>query len=103
MGSEVMTHDYDEKRDFYRMTIDSPVTFRVEGGDQTHHGVAKDLSAIGMLIVSQQEAPVGATVEVSMRTENSLVPPLRARGEVLRVKPLNGSDYEIGIRIDEHL
>ena len=98
-----MSHDYDEKRDFYRMTIDSPVTFRVEGNDQPHHGIAKDLSAIGMLLVSEHEAPVGATVELKMATENSLVPPLRARGEVLRVKPLNGNAYEIGIRIDEHL
>ena len=98
-----MTHDYDEKRTFYRMTVDSPMTFKVEGEAQPHHGVAKDLSAIGILIVSEHEPPVGATVELSMSTENSLVPPLRARGEVLRVKPLNGSSHEIAVRIDEHL
>ena len=98
-----MSHDYDEKRTFYRMTLDSPMTFKVAGEEQAHHGVAKDLSAIGMLIVSEYDAPAGAAVEVSMSTENSLVPPLRARGEILRVKPLNGASYEIAVRIDEHL
>lgn len=98
-----MSHDYDEKRTFYRMTVDSPMTFRVNGDEQAHHGLAKDLSAIGILFVSEHDAPVGATVEVSMTTSNSLVPPLRARGEVLRVKPLDGRQYEIGVRIDEHL
>ena len=98
-----MSHDYDEKRNFYRMTVDSPMTFRVDGETQAHAGLAKDLSAIGMLFVSEQEAPVGATVELSMTTKDSLVPPLRACGEVLRVTPVNGSGYEIGVRIDEHL
>ena len=98
-----MSHEYEEKRTFYRMGLDSPMTFRVDGSNDTYHGVAKDLSAIGMLFVSEQEAPVGATVELSMTTSNSLVPPLRARGEVLRVKAVNGSGYEIGVRIDEHL
>ncbi|GAB6042493.1 PilZ domain-containing protein [Endothiovibrio diazotrophicus] len=98
-----MSHEYDEKRNFFRMTVDSPMTFRIEGSDQACHGIAKDLSAIGMLFLSEQGAPVGAKVEVSMGSKDSLVPPLRARGKVLRVSTVEGNQYEIGIRIDEHL
>ena len=102
-GMVAMSREYEEKRTFMRMTVECPVTFEVVGSGEPLQGTARDLSAIGMLIDSSQSVEVGAQVEMTMAPKNSLVPPLRARGTVLRVTPNGERSYEIGVEIKEHL
>ena len=50
-------NDYDEKRAYHRMKIDTPITFSLSGDKEiTHRGISKNLSASGLLIQSDFDA-----------------------------------------------
>ena len=77
--------DYSEKRDHRRMGVECPAVFRVDGEPDWEEGLARDLSAGGLQLVTERELAVGTRLEVELRPEKALVPPLRARAEVARV------------------
>ncbi|MGM0593277.1 MAG: PilZ domain-containing protein [Pseudomonadota bacterium] len=91
--------DYSEKRDFMRMEVECPMTFRVQGESQLHQGTAKDLSASGLLVLGQVEVPEGTMLEVDVRPEQAIVPPLQATCEVMRVSSTVPGRFELGVRI----
>jgi hypothetical protein len=95
--------DYSEKRDFMRMAVDCPMTFCIRGEGTAYHATARDLSASGLLIVCQQEIPEGSLLEVSVQPEQSLVSPLQAVCEVMRVSSPAPGRFELGVKINEIL
>ena len=95
--------DYDEKRDFTRMGVECPATFKLEGEDTTYHAVATDLSATGLQLNATDAVNVGAVVMVEMTPEQAIVPPLQARAEVLRCEERGEGGYSLGLKILEML
>lgn len=93
--------DYSEKRDFMRMEVECPMTFRVRGEAQQYQGTAKDLSASGLLIICQQEIPEGTVLEINVQPEKPIVPPLQAVCEVMRLSSSAPGRYELGVKINE--
>ena len=91
---------YNEKRDFIRMRINSPVII-CQGG-KNYQGVCKDLSGAGMLVETGHAFELGDTLEVSIeqRGENQL--PFKASAEVSRLEP-TGDKYLVGLAISEIL
>jgi hypothetical protein len=88
-----------EKRDFRRMDmVECPVALRDLASGETLTGCVRNLSGSGLLITSPRELPLGGKFHLKVIPEGSLVPPLDAEGEVVRVKP-NGQGYEIGLVI----
>lgn len=91
-----MAIDYEEKRDFIRMTAEHALQFRELGSDETRQGTCCNLSATGILFTSDQDIPTGTELEVSMTPQYAVVTPLDAVVKVLRTQP-NGSPQRYAI------
>ncbi len=99
-----MPRDYDEKRDYLRVSVDCPIFFRTGDEEQEETGKVKNLSGRGMMFVSERELPLESSLKVKVFPENDLTPPLHARVRVVRVTPTRrGSGFEVGAVIQEML
>lgn len=76
--------DYSEKRDYPRMYINSVARYRVQGGDQVGSAVAKDLSGGGLLLQVESTFAIGTRLNVEIRPQRDITPPLYAEVEVVR-------------------
>jgi hypothetical protein len=92
-GAQCMTdYDYDEKRDFLRMNIETQITFTIKGSDsQSHHGLCDNLSATGLSMITSYALEEGCKIELIMNPNGDRLPPFVAEGTVLRVEA-KGSD-----------
>lgn len=97
-----MRRDYDEKRDFRRMALDTRIQCKDLATGETFYGHAQDLSSQGLSIDTDREFALGARLEVRIVPEKALVPPLYAAVEVVRVEPADGGGFNLGVRILEH-
>jgi hypothetical protein len=88
-------NDFSEKRSFYRMAVNGPVKFRVNGDSTVSTGSVLNLSSSGLLIASEQEVPVNSNMTVQIIPTQTITPPLTAEVEVLR----NEADADVGNRI----
>jgi c-di-GMP-binding flagellar brake protein YcgR len=81
----VTNQDYEEKRGFVRMRIDTLVTYTIKGkSGQTYHGTSQDLSATGLYMTTENAVEVGDEIELVMNSSNQLLPPFVAEGKVVR-------------------
>ncbi len=99
-----MPREYDEKRDFIRITVDSDIKFSLSGSGQDECGKVTNLSGRGMMFIADHPLTVEDRIEVQIHPENDLTPPLHANVRVVRVNKLRHTDgYEIGAVIQEIL
>lgn len=97
-----MPRDYDEKRDFFRVDVDTEITISV--GDMEEKGQVKNLSGRGMMFIAESELEKESIVEVKINPETAITPPLHANVRIVRViKQRRGPGYEIGAVIQEML
>jgi len=97
------THDYDEKRAFIRMQLETTLSFSVEGDETTQRqGYSHDLSATGLLMRSDFAPDPGARIQVQIQTQSERFEPFTAFGKVIRVQPneLGKGSYLISIEFD---
>ena len=92
-----------EQRDFRRMTIDCDVSWKPEGGDTLFRGRAVNLSATGLAMRCDQPVEAGQRLEIKIKPDYTVVPPLYALVEVLRVQPLEDGQYQLACEIREIL
>jgi len=82
------SHDYDEKRSFIRMQLETKLRFSVQGSNTSQHqGFSHDLSATGLLMGSDFAPEVGALVAITIDTSNERFEPFTAQGSVIRIVP----------------
>ncbi|WP_448565284.1 PilZ domain-containing protein [Thalassotalea ganghwensis] len=95
--------NYDDKRDFYRMMVNSDVTVTVLGDETTSTLLAtcRDLSATGLAIEMPHPLELNTRVNVSLASANNRVQPLDVTGRVVRVNEESADSYLIGINISE--
>ncbi len=94
--------DYEEKRDYIRMTVDCEVSFKELEGSAEEQGRAKNLSGRGVLFQVGHELKIGSMLELSVLSSNNAVSPLNALVEVVRVEMIEpGKLYEIGALFHE--
>jgi hypothetical protein len=74
---------YNEKRNFIRMRIDTPVEVTFEGGRFTAQ--CRDLSGSGMLLASAQELPLETEISVTIAQEGENLSPFKATGRIVRI------------------
>ncbi|PHS68192.1 MAG: hypothetical protein COB23_09450 [Methylophaga sp.] len=80
--------NYDEKRDFVRMSIETRVSYTIEGsGDNTHHGSSQNLSAKGLYMTTDFAPILGDIIDIVMNPSGDRLPPFVAEGKVVRCKP----------------
>ena len=79
-------HDYDEKRDFLRMNIDTLITYTVKNSDgQSHQGNSGDLSATGLYMTTDFALSEGDAIDIIMSPNGDRLPPFTAEGKVIRI------------------
>ncbi len=93
--------DYEEKRDFARMGVECPATIEADGN--TYRAKATDLSATGLQLICSDPLTEGAEVMVEVTPEQAIVPPLKARAEVVRCIDMGQGGYQLGLKIVEML
>ncbi len=80
--------EYQEKRDFYRMTMDCTAEYKVNGSGKMSKGILKDLSSGGLLLWIKEEVKPGSQISVLLKPGKDITPPLNAKVEVVRCDPL---------------
>lgn len=97
-----MLRDYEEKRDFIRMLLEYPVSCIELASGARFTGQAKDLSGKGLGMEVGRSLAEGVLLEVRIDPEMSVVPPLHAVVEVVRVEPDDmGERFRVGTAIRE--
>jgi c-di-GMP-binding flagellar brake protein YcgR len=100
----VLSRDYQEKRNFIRMKIDTPADIIVESDGSSHEGVCRDLSGGGMLVELANALPVGTSVVVKIQSSHGHAPMLEAVSQVTRVETNLGDEASpclLGMQITE--
>ena len=95
--------DSSDKRDFRRMNVEIKAIFKINGQDEFFEGTVTDLSATGILLTTDISLSNGDELEVKVKPEKAVVPPLYARAKILRVDQLDGGKYQAGCKITEML
>lgn len=95
----VIDKRYEEKRDFIRMQINSPVDIIHENTSSV--GLCKDLSATGMKVESKQAYAEGSSLEVRIQERDGNLNPFHARTEVARSEEISEGCYMLGLTIIE--
>jgi len=93
------TTRYAEKRNFLRMDLDNIVLFWTNSNQPNLEGRCRNLSGTGMLIETDDALDIGSTVEVVIPSAHTDLPKLKAFAEVVRVRPTEQSQFEIGLSI----
>lgn len=95
---------YDDKRNFFRMMLNSPCELVVndEESTRTMQAVCKDISATGMSFeVEEQSVELGTKIQVSIESTSSQIPSLSATAKVVRCGAVGENSCTIGVEIIE--
>ena len=87
-----ISRDYQEKRNFIRMKVDTPVSVTLETEGKRFEGVCRDLSGGGMLVELASALPVGTRLQVCIESNHGHSPMLKAEVEVTRVVAQPGEE-----------
>lgn len=99
-----MPRNYDEKRDYVRVDVDSELSYAQLDSPQHNTGMLKNLSGRGMMFIADHEIEKESLVDIKVVPSNNLTPPLHARVKIVRVmKQRHGEGFEIGAIIQSML
>ena len=95
--------NFDDKRDFYRMMLNSDVTVTIIDDEANSKILAtcRDLSATGMAIEMSHPLELNTCVKVSVESANNNVQPLEISGKIVRVTEEGAECFLVGINISE--
>jgi len=95
--------NYDDKRDFYRMMVNSDVKLTIidDEANSIILATCRDLSATGLAIEMPHPIELNTNVRVSIDSANDTVQSLDVKGKVVRVNEESPESYLIGINISE--
>jgi c-di-GMP-binding flagellar brake protein YcgR len=94
---------FDDKRDFYRMMLNSEVIVTIID-DETNSQITatcRDLSATGMAIEMDHPLAMSTHVKIKLDSASDLVQTLAIRGKVVRIDEESEGCYLVGIFIEE--
>lgn len=95
--------NFDDKRNFYRMMLNSEVSVTIidDEANSTVLATCRDLSATGMAIEMSHPIELNTNVRVSVESSGDAVLPLDVKGKVVRVTEEGNERYLVGINIAE--
>jgi c-di-GMP-binding flagellar brake protein YcgR len=95
--------NYDDKRNFYRMLLNSEVEITVidDEANSNIFATCRDLSATGMAIEMSHPLEMGTAVRMKIDSLNNNVQAFDASGKVVRVVEEGPENYLIGVTIQE--
>ena len=95
---------YDDKRNFYRMMVNSPCQVKMleEPSKQSLCAICRDISATGMsLEIETAELGLGALLEITIDSSNDQIPSLVVKAKVIRSDEHSESAILVGVEISE--
>jgi len=94
---------FDDKRDFYRMMLNSEVTVTVIDDEVNSQifATCRDLSATGMAFEIDHPLALSTQVKVKLDSAGSQIQALDISGRVVRIEEESKDCYIIGIAIEE--
>lgn len=95
---------YDDKRNFYRMMINSPCQVVLVENASTGplSAICRDISATGMSLEIESSAiEIGAPLEITIDSNNDQIPSLVAKAKVIRCDQQSESQVLVGVEISE--
>ncbi|HEY7883478.1 MAG TPA: PilZ domain-containing protein [Cellvibrionaceae bacterium] len=93
---------YQEKRDFLRMKIQTPLGVELNHDGQHYAGLCRELSGGGMQVELSKPLAEGEELEVRVISTHGHSPQLHARARVVRAQT-DGDTHLIGLEIIEVL
>jgi c-di-GMP-binding flagellar brake protein YcgR len=95
--------NFDDKRDFYRMMLNSEVIVTIIDDEANSQITAtcRDLSATGMAIEMEHPLAMSTHVKIKLDSASDLVQALDIRGKVVRIDEEYEGCYLVGIYIEE--
>ena len=75
---------HSDNRNFFRMDVECPARFRIEGSDDTAGAIVKNLSGNGLLLWLDHEVEPGTRLSIVIVPGKSITPPLSLVVEVIR-------------------
>ena len=97
----VSNRSYDEKRDFIRMQVNSPISIHHQG--KQYDGLCVDLSGTGLKISCPDQLAMGAECEVAIAPTAQGQHSFKALVTVTRVEEDANQQYLIGFSISQIL
>jgi hypothetical protein len=92
--------DYSEKRSFIRMPLNCPVRLQSRSGEASAlEAELLDLSAAGVRFVSERAHDAGERLQITLRPENPITPPLEAEVSVIRCAEVE-QGYDVAATIE---
>ena len=88
---------YSEKRDFFRMQLETPVTLHHAGKEI--QALCLDLSSTGMQVEALSNLQMGEKIRVAIASDHDKLSGLNAETEVVRVIDLGGGRQSLGLAI----
>lgn len=95
---------YDDKRNFYRMMVNSPcqVNQVEKPTSQAISAVCRDISATGMsLELDAKDIELGSLLEITIDSNNDQIPSLVAKAKVVRCDEQSDESCLLGVEINE--
>jgi c-di-GMP-binding flagellar brake protein YcgR len=97
----LLDRDFDEKRNFIRMKVDTPVQVKVSTDEAETTGICHDLSGGGMLLSLDNELALNTELTVTVISKHGHNPMMKARCSVARIEPHSANTSMIGVEILE--
>jgi len=95
--------NFDDKRDFYRMMLNSEVIVTIIDDEANSQITAtcRDLSATGLAIETDRPLAIATQVKIKLDSASGQVQSLDMRGKVVRIEEEGEGCYLVGITIEE--
>lgn len=95
--------NFDDKRGFYRMLLNSEVKVTIIDDEVNSDILAtcRDLSATGMAIEMSHPIEIGTPVKINVDSASGNVQALDAKGKIVRVTEEGPECYLVGVEISE--
>ncbi len=95
--------NFDDKRNFYRMMLNSEVVVTIidDEANSQIKATCRDLSATGMAIEVEHPLAMSTHVKVKLDSSSEQVQSLDIRGKVVRIDEECEGVYLVGISIEE--
>ena len=93
---------HQEKRDFIRIKIDTPLRAQISGEGVAAEGLCHELSGGGMQLATEHYLEPGTELEVTISSEHGQAPTLKAKTHVVRTET-DGKVHRVGLEILEIL
>lgn len=92
----------EEKRDSIRLDVRCTIYCKSLGTQESYKALCMTLSGSGISFTCHQPFDIGTNVEVTILPESSLVTPLDFFITIVRCKPTDDGEFEVGARIILH-